>query len=48
MKKNLAGITERLVAGVLVAVAIVGVSALTIHTPSQSPVARSLQEYSNR
>ena len=43
MKKNLAGITERFVAGVLVAVAIAGVSALTIHTPSQSPVACSLK-----
>ena len=42
MKKHLARITKRLVAGVLVAVAVVGVSALTIHTPSQNSAARSL------
>ena len=42
MKKDLAGITKRLVAGVLVAVAVVGVSAFTIHAPSQKSVARSL------
>ena len=42
MKKNLAGVIKRLVAGVLVAVAVVGVSALTIHTPSQNSAARSL------
>ncbi len=48
MKKDLAGITKRLVAGMLVAVAVVGVSALTIHTPSQNSVARLLEEYSNR
>ena len=42
MKKASAGITKRLVAGMLVAVAIVGVSALTIHTPSQNSAARSL------
>ena len=42
MKKDLAGITERLIAGTLVVVAIVGVSALTIHTPSQNSAARSL------
>jgi len=42
MKKALAGITKRLVAGMLVAVAILGVSALTIHTPSQNFAARSL------
>ena len=42
MKKDLAGITKRLVAGMLVAVAVVGVSALTIHTPSQNSAARSL------
>ena len=41
MKKDLAGITKRLIAGTLVVVAIVGVSALTIHTPSQNS-ARSL------
>ncbi len=43
MKLNdLAGITKRLVAGMLVAVAVVGVSAFTIHTPSQNSAARSL------
>jgi hypothetical protein len=42
MKKGLAGITKRLIAGMLVVVAIVGVSALTIHTPSQNSAARSL------
>ena len=42
MKKALAGITKRLVAGILVAVAVAGVSALTIHTPSQNSAARSL------
>ena len=42
MKKDLAGITKRVVAGMLVAVAVVGVSALTIHTPSQNSAAPSL------
>jgi hypothetical protein len=42
MKKDLAGITKRLTAGMLVVVAIVGVSVLTIHTPSQNSAARSL------
>jgi site-specific recombinase len=42
MKKALTGITKRLVAGILVAVAVVGVSAFTIHTPSQNSAARSL------
>jgi len=42
MKKALAGITKRVVAGMLVAVAVVGVSALTMHTPSQNSAARSL------
>ena len=42
MKKDLTGITIRVVAGMLVAVAVVGVSALTIHTPSQNSAARSL------
>jgi hypothetical protein len=42
MKKASAGITKRLVARMLVAVAIVGVSALAIHTPSQNSAARSL------
>jgi len=42
MKKDFAGITKRVVAGMLVAVAVVGVSALTVHTPSQNSAARSL------
>ena len=42
MKKPLAAITKRLVAGMLVAVAVVGVSAFTIHTPSQNSAAQSL------
>ena len=42
MKRDLAGVIKRLVAGVLVAVAIVGVSAFTIHAPSQKSAARSL------
>jgi len=42
MKKDLTRITKRLVAGILVAVAVVGVSALTIYTPSQTSAARSL------
>ena len=48
MKKALSGITKRLVAGMLVAVAVVGVSALTIHTPGQNSAARSLEQNSNR
>ncbi len=42
MKKHLRQINKRLVAGILVAVAVVGVSALTIPTPSQNTTARSL------
>ena len=42
MKKALAGITKRLVAGMLVAVAVVAVSAFTIHAPSQNSAVRSL------
>ena len=42
MKRDLAGVSKRLVAGMLVAVAVVGVSALTIHAPSQNSAARSL------
>ena len=42
MKRVLAGINKRLVAGVFVAVAVVGVSAFTIHAPSQKSAARSL------
>ena len=42
MKRDLAGVSKRLVAGVLVAVAVVGVSAFTIHSPSQKSAVRSL------
>lgn len=42
MTKDLAGITKRLVAGMLVAVAIVGVSAFAIHAPGGKSAARSL------
>ena len=42
MKKDLAGITKRFIAGVLVVVAVVGVSVLAIHTPTQHSAARSL------
>jgi hypothetical protein len=42
MKRDLAGINKRLVAGVLVAMTVVGVSAFTIHVPSQKSAARSL------
>ena len=42
MKRDLAGITKRLVAGMLVAVAVVGVSALAIHAPGQNSATRSL------
>jgi hypothetical protein len=42
MKRDLAGVGKRLIAGMLVVVAIVAVSALTIHTPSQNCAARSL------
>lgn len=41
MKRDLAGVSKRLFAGVLVAVAVVAVSALAIHAPSQNAV-RSL------
>ena len=42
MEKDLAGITKRLVAAMLVAVAVVGISAFAIHTPGQESAARSL------
>jgi hypothetical protein len=42
MKRDLAGVSKRLVAGVLVTMAVVGVSALAIHAPSQSSTTRSL------
>jgi hypothetical protein len=45
MKKDLAGITKRLVAGTLVAVAVIGLSALVVHPPTQNQdsLARSLK-----
>jgi hypothetical protein len=45
MKKDLAGITKRLVAGTLVAVAVIGLSALVVHAPAQNQdsLARSLK-----
>ena len=45
MKKDLAGITKRVVAGVLVAVAVIGLSALVVHVPTQNQdsLARSLK-----
>jgi hypothetical protein len=45
MKKDLAGITKRLVAGTLVAVAVIGLSALVVHAPTQhqNSLARSLK-----
>jgi hypothetical protein len=42
MERDLAGVTKRLVAAMLVAVAIVGISAFAIHTPGQKSAARSL------
>jgi hypothetical protein len=42
MKRDLAGVSKRLVAGVLVAVAVIGVSALAIHPPDQNSATRSL------
>ena len=42
MKRDLAGVNKRIVAGVLVAVAVIGMSAFTIHAPSQNSAARSL------
>jgi hypothetical protein len=45
MKKDLAGINKRLVAGTLVAVAVIGLSALALHPPTQNQdfLARSLK-----
>ncbi len=43
MKEHLAGVIKRFVAAMLVALAVVGVSALTIHTPSQNSAARPLK-----
>lgn len=43
MKSDFVGVIKRLVAGLLVAVAVVGVSAFTIHAPSQKSAARSLK-----
>ena len=42
MKRDLAGVSKRLLAGLLVAVAVVGLSAFTIRTPSQKSANRSL------
>jgi hypothetical protein len=42
MKSDLAGVGKRLIAGVLVAVAVVAMSTFTIHAPSQNSAARSL------
>jgi len=43
MKKDLAGVIKRLVAGMLVTTAVVGVSAFTIHTPNQNSAAHSFK-----
>jgi hypothetical protein len=43
MKRDLAGVIKRLVAGMLVTTAIVGVSAFTIHAPNQNSAARSFK-----
>lgn len=42
MKRDLTGVSKRLVAGTIVAVAIVGLSVFTIHAPTQRSAARSL------
>jgi hypothetical protein len=42
MKRDLDGVGKRLVAGMLVAAAVVGVTAFTIHAPGQKSAARSL------
>ena len=42
MERDLARVGKRFVAGVLVAVAVVGVSALAIHAPGQNSATRSL------
>jgi hypothetical protein len=42
MKRDLAGVSKRLVAGVLVIVAVVGVSAFTIHAPDKKSAAGSV------
>ena len=42
MKRDLAGVGKRFAAGVLVAVAVVGVSTFTIPAPGQKSAARSL------
>jgi hypothetical protein len=42
MKKDSAGITKRLVAAMLVAVAVIGISVFAIHAPAQKSAARSL------
>ena len=42
MKRDLAGVSKRLVAGMLVAVAVVGISGIAIHAPGQNSATRSL------
>jgi hypothetical protein len=42
MKRNLTGVGKRFVAGLLLAVAIVGVSTFTIRAPGQKSAVRSL------
>jgi hypothetical protein len=42
MKLELRGVSKRVVAGVLVVVAVVAMSAFTIHAPSQNSAVRSL------
>ena len=42
MERDLAGVSKRIVAGVLVAVAVIGVSALAIHAPDQNSATPSL------
>lgn len=42
MKRDLAGVIKKAVAGAIVAVAVVGLSVFTIHAPTQRSAARSL------
>jgi hypothetical protein len=42
MKRDLAAVGKRLVAGAIVATTVVGVSVFTIHAPTQRSAARSL------
>jgi hypothetical protein len=43
MKNHQPGITKRLVAAMLVTLAVIGLSALAMHAPSQNSAARSLK-----